>query len=78
MKLIATAFTHYAAVNFKRICERSGTSAKLAPVPRDLSSSCGVCVMFEGECPDDVPEDIERIVEITGKGYHVIYEAEGL
>lgn len=47
------------------------------PVPRDLSSSCGTCVCFEGEYfPREHNQEIQQIVKVTEKGYQCIYRAE--
>lgn len=47
MIYIATFFTHYGAMTFtKKLCG-SGFDAKMMPVPRQLSSSCGTGVRFE-------------------------------
>ena len=49
------------------------------PVPRDLSSSCGTCVRYDGELilPDSAcQEEVEQIVEITDQGYRTVYRAE--
>lgn len=46
------------------------------PVPRNLSSSCGTCVKFEGNCPDIPPEEVEQIVSVTEDGYQELYRAE--
>ena len=48
------------------------------PVPRDLSSSCGTCVRYEGTaiCPDErMPEEVEQIVEVTDNGYICRHQA---
>ena len=49
MKYLATFYTHYGAMHFHKHCVKEGVSAKMAPVPRELSASCGVCVRFESE-----------------------------
>jgi len=49
MNYIATFYTHYGAMCFHSHCAANYISAKLAPVPRELSSSCGVAVRFESE-----------------------------
>ena len=46
------------------------------PVPRDLSSSCGTCVRYEGECPAEIPEEVEQIVSVAAQGYRELYRAE--
>ena len=47
MKYIATFYSHYGAMKFKKNCDELGIRAKLKPVPRFLSSSCGTCVEFD-------------------------------
>ena len=76
MTCIATFFSHFGAVRFKRDCEGRGWLAKLMPVPRDLSSSCGTCVRYEGELPDPVPQEAEQIVAVESGGYRKLWEAE--
>ena len=44
MTYIATFFSHFGAIRFKKLCQKSGWPARVMPVPRDLSSSCGTCV----------------------------------
>ena len=74
---IATFFSHFGAIRFRQDCQSRGVPAKAMPVPRDLSSSCGTCVRFEGEPPARPPEDVEQIVEETDSGYRLLYRAEG-
>ena len=79
MICIATFYSHFGAIRFKKLCSESGYKAKVMPVPRTLSSSCGTCVKYEGDlfCPTDpVPEEIEQIVEIHGNEYISHYRAE--
>ena len=45
---IATFFSHFGAMAFKKKCEKEGYPAVIMPVPRNLSSSCGTCVKFTG------------------------------
>ena len=79
MIYIATFYSHFGAIRFKKICTENGYTAKVMPVPRTLSSSCGTCVRFEGNlfCPiDPVPEEIEQIVEVSGNEYISHYHAD--
>ncbi|WP_286034944.1 DUF3343 domain-containing protein [Megamonas hypermegale] len=79
MKYIATFYSHFGAIRFKKLCDAQNITAKVMPVPRDLSSSCGTCVKCEGDliAQSDIHEDeIEQIVEITDTGYRIIYKAE--
>ena len=47
MGYLVTFFTHYGAMRFHKYCVKDGIPAKMSPVPRELSASCGVCVRFE-------------------------------
>ena len=78
MTYIATFFSHFGAIRFKKLCQKASWSAKVMPVPRDLSSSCGTCVRYEGTalCPDaNMPEEVEQIVEVTEQGYICCHRA---
>ena len=74
---IATFYSHFGAIRFRQDCRSRGIPAKAMTVPRDLSSSCGTCVRFEGTPPADPPEEVEQIVEVTDSGYRLLYRAEG-
>ena len=76
MTCIATFYSHFGAIRFKRYCDSRGWSARIMPVPRDLSSSCGTCVRYEGECPVEIPEEVEQIVSVAAQGYRELYRAE--
>lgn len=78
MEYIATFYSHFGAVRYKKMCQAAQMKAKMMPVPRDLSSSCGTCVRYEGAqaCPGDgYPEEMEQIVQVTENGYLSIYRA---
>ncbi len=45
---VATFFSHFGAMSFKKKCDKEGYPAVIMPVPRNLSSSCGTCVKFTG------------------------------
>ena len=51
MDYLATFYTHYGAMRFQKQCKKDGIPAKMMPVPRELSSSCGVCVRLEAVVP---------------------------
>ena len=46
-RYIATFHSHYGATAYFRALTEQGISAKLMPVPRKVSSSCGTCVYYE-------------------------------
>ncbi len=75
MNYIVTFYSHFGAVRYKKLCDRAGIAARMMPVPRTLSSSCGTCVRCQEEyLPPDGHEEIEQIVEeADGK---MLYQAE--
>ena len=73
---IATFYSHFGAIKFKKELAKNDITATLAPVPRDLSSSCGTCVRWEGFIVEEYPEEVEQAVQITDAGYAVLYRAE--
>ena len=81
MIYIATCYSHFGAVKFKKICEGAGMKARMMPVPRDLSSSCGTCVLFktaeldEGKLQPLLTPELEQLV-LDENGYKLLYEAE--
>ena len=78
MTYIATFFSHFGTIKFKKLCDSKGIAAKAMPVPRSLSSSCGTCVQFECEGLEafsDYPKEIDRIA-VQEKGvYREVYKA---
>lgn len=78
MTYIATFYSHFGAIRFKKLCESQQWSARVMPVPRDLSSSCGTCVRYEGtqiSPAEAIPEEVEQIVEVADTGYVCRYRA---
>lgn len=79
MTYIATFYSHFGAIRFKRLCQEKGIPAQIMPVPRDLSSSCGSCVRYEEALPcpaSRYPEEVEQVVAVTEQGYQLLYRAE--
>ena len=79
MTYIATFYSHFGAIRFRKLCQGKGWPAQVMPVPRDLSSSCGTCVRYEGAtlCPaDEIPEEVEQIVEVTENSYVCCHRAK--
>ena len=70
---IATFHTHLAALRTCNALQKQGISdARLAPVPRRLSSSCGTCVIFPLEPGQSVPEHTDPPVTVE----HVYQQGE--
>ena len=65
MILIATFYTHAAALVSWRSLKQAGIPARMMPVPRALSSSCGTCVRYSADtlCEDLLDRDVEQIAE---------------
>lgn len=76
MNYVATFYTHLAALRSQRSLDKRGVPARLAPVPRALSSSCGTCVFYEGEAPclDAMDGDVEGVYVRENGGYRTIAE----
>ena len=68
-EFIATFHTHLSALMTSRTLTELGIQARMMPVPRKLSSSCGTCVRYFSEdanlCAMD--EDVEAVYEKIGK-----------
>ena len=78
MIFIATFFSHFGAVSCKKACDQAGLPARMMPVPRKLSSSCGTCVRIETDSPDSIPrsEDAEQIALEKNGNYQILWKAE--
>ena len=74
---IATFYSHFGAMRFRKNMADLGICVRLMPVPRNLSSSCGTCGAFSCSNPpsDDPYGEIEQIVEVTSDGYVPVYKA---
>lgn len=68
MQYIATFHTHLAALKSHRSLKTAGHAARMAPVPRKISSSCGTCVFYEAEEPSYalLDEDTEAVYAMDG------------
>ena len=68
-EFIATFHTHLAALMTSRTLTGLGIQARMMPVPRKLSSSCGTCVRYLAEEAhfSAMDEDVEAVYEKIGK-----------
>ena len=55
---IATFFSHFGAMQYFKALRNKGITARLMPVPRKISASCGTCVRYEHDAAVDL-EDCE-------------------
>lgn len=68
-KYIATFFSHYDALTFFDFLKGKNITAKLMPVPRKLSASCGTCVSFSTDAEIDFSSyEIEAVYVETEDG----------
>ncbi len=75
MIYIATFFSHFGAMHCKKQCDQAGIPARMMPVPRKLSSSCGTCVRIEAPDAEMIPrtEETEQIALEQADGYRILY-----
>jgi len=73
---IAVLFTHSDAIKLSRECKKREINHKLMPVPRKLSSNCGVCVDFHSEedIQDLIFSGVEKVFSVENGNYVLVYE----
>lgn len=75
---VATFHTHLAALrSFRAVQGAGGAEARMAPVPRRLSSSCGTCLFYRGEDPllPLMDRDLEAVYRAEGRDYLLVHRA---
>lgn len=75
---VAIFFTHSGAIKFDRKLKAANIECNLMPVPRKLSSNCGIGAKFkfEGDLKDIIDDEVEKIFVVEGKKYRLVYSAE--
>lgn len=78
MEYIAAFFTHSGAIKYQNHLRRKNVEVELRPVPRQLSSSCGIAGQFKisGDIALYISEDLEKVFRITAEGYELVYESD--
>ena len=72
---VATFFSHYDALTFFNFLKERGETAKLIPVPRKVSASCGTCVAFElDDGMDFHGHEIEAVYRESSEGFVNIWQ----
>lgn len=46
-RYIATFYSHFGAMAYRKALDGRGIAAKPMPVPRKISASCGTCVCYQ-------------------------------
>lgn len=70
-KLYITFYTFSEAMAIESICQEKNIEGKLVPIPRVLSSGCGVA----WECPPNLEEEILKLLkeqDIEWEDYRVL------
>lgn len=79
-EFIATFHTHADAIVAHRTLTEKTIDARMMPVPRKLSSSCGTCVRYSADesCAEELKTaDFETIYNVEGIGkYSVLVKGE--
>ncbi|WP_132995396.1 DUF3343 domain-containing protein [Sporanaerobacter acetigenes] len=74
-KYVAIFFTHSGAIKFDRKLKSYNIECELMPVPRKLSSNCGIGAKFkyDKDIKDIIDDEIEKIFIVEGKEYKLVY-----
>lgn len=75
MEYIVTFFTHSGALKFENFMKKESIKVSLMPVPRKLSSSCGIAakIDFDGDVEKIIIEDIDKVYINYSQGVKLIY-----
>ena len=75
---LATFHTHLAALRTSRTLTAAGVSARMMPVPRTVSSSCGTCVSYAAAEPmlSSMDEDAESVYLVEGNSFRLVRSFE--
>lgn len=66
MECLATFDTTHMALFFEKTCRNSGLKVRIVPVPRQLSSSCGLACSFPCEDEERVKAlALEKEIEVS-------------
>ena len=66
MLLLATYPSSHAALAAEKLCKAAGIPVELIPVPRQIHSACGFCLLVEdaeGTGLPGTPESLWRVLE---------------
>ena len=76
MIYVATFHTHLAAMLTARALKGCGIPARMMPVPRRLSSSCGTCVRYEADTPavEQMDPDFEAVYRQEPDGAYTLLQ----
>lgn len=77
---VITFFAHFGAMKALKSCREQNIEAKLMPVPRAVSSSCGTCISLCADddfvmkfSSDEFRDDVELILRCVGEKYEEVW-----
>ena len=75
---VATFHTHLSALLSFQALQGQGVAARMMPVPRALSSSCGTCVRYQAQedCRELLDQDAEALYLEEEGGYRLLFRPE--
>lgn len=75
---IAVFFTHSGAIKFNRKAKANNMECELMPVPRKLSSNCGIGAKFnfDKDIMELVDEEVEKIFIVKDGKYELVYSED--
>ncbi len=75
---LATFHTHLSALLSCQALQGAGHTARMMPVPRSLSSSCGTCVRYTAgeDCRALLDRDAEALYQEEDGAYRLLAEFE--
>lgn len=78
MNYIVLFFTNSSAIKFARFIKNYDYIGELIPLPRKLTSSCGMGVKFHftSDLSEIISDEIEKIYAVEGNQYKLVYRAE--
>ncbi len=78
MEYTVIFFTHSGAIKFDRKLKAKNINCELMPVPRSLSSNCGIGakIVFDGDLRDIIDDEVEKIFQTQDHQKELVYEAE--
>ena len=76
---LATFHTHLSAMLSCQSLQKKGLAARMTPVPRSLSSSCGTCVRYTADADrrELLDHDLEAVYLDHEGSYTLVYDCEG-
>lgn len=74
MNYTVVFFTHSGAIKFEKRMNKLNIPCSLQPVPRKISSSCGICakICFDGKTDDLIEDEIQCLYKDESKNQYIL------